>query len=88
MLTTILYNAGYTCGTCIHYIYNITCCSWCQECSLFNIGRNIYDICLCCCCNWKCDYEYCLMYCSGCYDGVTNNPHEDNQSPTTTTEPV
>lgn len=72
MLTSTLYGTGYTCGSCISLVYGICCCEWCYECSLFNTGRCIYDICVCVCCNWTCDYEYCLIYCSGVYDGLTN----------------
>jgi hypothetical protein len=92
MLTEAIYGAGYTCGVCIYHMYNILCCTWCEGCTLFNIGRNMYDICICLCCDWTCDYEYCLMYCSGCYDGLNNTERnsntENNNNNTESIEPV
>jgi hypothetical protein len=86
MLTDIIYCLGYKCGMCMSYMYDIVCCTGCcQNCSLFNIGRGIYDIGTCICFNCTCDYEYCLMYCSGCYDGFNNNP-ESSEMPTNNNE--
>lgn len=83
MLTSTVYDSGYIGGTCMSFFYNIICCYGCSGSSSFNIGQGIYDLCGGLCCNWTCDYEYCLLYCAGCYDGVHRN--SDLQVPENTT---
>lgn len=84
MLNESVYNFGYSCGLCTSYICNLINSEWCCCCwnSCFNIGKCLYEMYVEICCNTTCDYEYCLMYCSGCYDGY-NNTSEQSDNITT-----
>jgi hypothetical protein len=73
MLNENVYNSGYSCGYCSSYICNIITCDCGCGYYCFNVGRCLYDICVHICCNITCDFEYCLIYFSGWYDGYNNN---------------
>ena len=78
------YNVGYSCGICTSYVCDIIncngCCCWS---SCFDFGKCLYEIYIDLCCNTQCDYEYCLMYCSGCYDGYSDpNTMNTTMNPT------
>jgi hypothetical protein len=84
-----VYNFGYSCGLCTSYICNLIntdgCC-WCCWTSCFNMGKCLHEMYVeICCTTTTCDYEYCLMYCSGCYDGYNNNTSEQSDNITMVT---
>ena len=72
--TTNIYTIGYGCGHCGYYVCNfITYICCCCSSSSSNNNICIYDILDCLCFQWKCNYEYCLLCCAGCYNGYSHN---------------
>lgn len=74
-MNDVVYNEGFCCGVMFHricsVIQSIICCCVPSRQTCIDISGFCYEcISDCCCCG---DYEYCLICCSGFYNGYTND---------------